>query len=63
MAADKAGAMTNTSLIIVNAVLAAAVVAGILRLLLHGIHSDRSTGAHAVDATTFEADVRDRLAA
>jgi hypothetical protein len=55
--------MTTTSLIALNAVLAAAVVSVILRLLVHGIGSDRATAAHAVEAHAVEADVLDRLAA
>ena len=55
--------MTTTSLIALNAVLAAAVVAGILRLLVHGIHTDRLTGEHVVERHTAAADLHDRLAA
>jgi hypothetical protein len=55
--------MTTTSLIALNAVLAAAVVVAILRLLVHGIRSDRITHAHAFQPGTVDADLRDQLAA
>lgn len=55
--------MTTTSLIALNAVLAAAVVAGILRLLVHGIQTDRLAAGHVVERPIADADVHDRLAA
>jgi hypothetical protein len=56
--------MTTTSFIILNAALAAAVLAGILRLLIHGIRTDGLTDGYAVESpTAVDADVRDRLAA
>jgi hypothetical protein len=62
--ADHPGVMTTTSFIILNAALAAAVVAGILRLLIHGIRTDGLTDGYAVESpTAVDADVRDRLAA
>jgi hypothetical protein len=61
--ADHPGAMTTTSLIALNAVLAAAVVAGILRLLVHGIQTDRLAAGHVVERPIADADVHDRLAA
>jgi hypothetical protein len=60
---DNPGAMTTTSFITLNAVLAAAVVAGILRLLIHGIRTDGLTGGHAVEPDAAHSDVRDQLAA
>lgn len=61
--ADNPGDMTTTSLIALNAALAATVVAAILRLLVHGIHSDRMTVADAVQPDTLDDDLRDQLAA
>ncbi len=55
--------MTNTSLITINIVLAALVVFGIVRLLVHGIVSGRSAHAPAGDARPLGADERQDLAA
>lgn len=55
--------MTTTSIIILNAALAAVVVVGILRLLVHGIRTDRLTAAGAAEARPAEAERRERLAA
>jgi len=63
IAADDPGDMTTTSLIALNAVLAATVVAGILRLLVHGIHTDRLTAEHAVELHEADTDLHDQLAA
>jgi hypothetical protein len=62
MGVGKPGEMT-TSLITINVVLAALVVLGIVRLLVHGIVSDRSAHAPVGDARRFEADERKELAA
>ncbi len=56
--------MTSTSLITLNAVLAAIAVYGIVRLLLHGIHSDRQARhARAADVVSLRSHERDELAA
>jgi hypothetical protein len=56
------GGMTTTSLIVLNSVLAAAVVVGVLRLLVHGIRSDGLVAAASVEAPAGDADALDRLA-
>ena len=54
--------MTLTSLLI-NAILAAAVVYGIVYLLVHGIRSDRTAQAALAEVHHLEREVRGRIAA
>ncbi len=55
--------MTTTSLITVNAVLAAIVVLAVLRLLVHGIVTDRDAHASVPAARPLGAGEREELAA
>ena len=55
--------MTLTTLLILNATLAAALVYGILWLLAHGIRSDRTATTHEADRRIATAQERNRLAA
>jgi len=55
--------MTTTSMIIVNAALAAVVVLGLLRLLVHGIATDRRFHHQPGDVRLMRTDEREELAA
>ena len=56
--------MTLTTLILINAVLAATLVYGLVHFLTHGIHADRSHRASRVaELSALPERVRDRIAA
>jgi len=58
------GLMTTTTFLIVNGILAFAIVYGLVHLLLHGIHADRNHRVRqAAEVSSLPIRQRDRIAA